>query len=420
MTPKEVIALAKAKDVAFVELRHCTPSGQWHRVALPVAELTETLFDKGLAAEAGDAFSQAGRLWPDPSTAGVDPFAQVATLTLLCDRRPALDGGTGLFCPRAAARRARDYLGGTGVAERVNVGLETAFYLFPAEGGRAEGAGLAEAAAAGDPDLRNQIVQTLMELGLKVHAFRGSCGSERQVVGLHQEDMLKAADAFCALKHVVRQVALRRDRSATFMPLPRYGQPGCGLEISLSLIKDKRNIMAGKGGETLSGEALGFMRGLVRHAPALCALTAPTSNSYKRIGAGPDSPVYASDSGPGAVCGVPEAPTPQHTRVSYCGSDASANPYLAFAAILMAGLDGILGAGVGGSTSAASNGNKIPRLPGSLRAALEALEADHDFLLEGGVFNAAFIQKHIESKQAEQEAIRRRPHPHEFVIYYDV
>ncbi|GHC05130.1 glutamine synthetase [Cerasicoccus arenae] len=469
MTPKEVIALAQAKDVKMVDLKFCDLHGAWQHFTVPVNQLSEELFSDGLGFDGSSIRGWKGieasdmLVIPDPTTAWMDPFTELATLSLLCDIEDPITREPYERSPRGVARKAEQYLLGSGIADTAFFGPEAEFFIFDdvrygssvnesfyhvdsAEGawntGREEYPNLAYKIRAKEGylptppadkgmDIRNEMVAVMQELGLEVEAQHHEVSTGGQAeIDLKYDKLLRMADMMCVYKYVVRNVAHRRGKTATFMPKPLFGDNGSGMHTHQSLWKSGKPLMAGEGYANLSQNGLYYIGGLLKHAPALCALTNPTSNSYKRLAPGFEAPVMLAYSARNrsAICRIPTySSSPKAIRVEYRCPDPSANPYLAFSALLMAGLDGIENKIDPGEAmdknlydlppEIASN---VARVPSSLSGALQALRADHEFLLKGDVFSADFIKNYIEIKQAEHDAIRLRPHPYEFNMYFDV
>ncbi|WOO41590.1 type I glutamate--ammonia ligase [Rubellicoccus peritrichatus] len=469
MSPKEVIALAKAKDVKIVDLKFSDIHGSWQHFSIPVAELSEGLFENGLgfdgssirgwkAVEASDML-----VMPDSSTAWVDPFVEATTLSLVCDIEDPITREPYDRSPRGVAKKAEEYLRSTGIADTAYFGPEAEFFVFDdvrynvtsnesfyavdsAEGewntGKEEFPNLGhkirhkEGYLPAPPadrlmDLRNEMVLTMMELGLKIEAQHHEVSTGGQCeIDLRYDTMLRMGDMMMTYKYVVKNVAHRFGKSATFMPKPIYGDNGSGMHTHQSLWKDGKPLMAGDGYANLSQEGLWYIGGLLKHAPALCAICNPTNNSYKRLVPGYEAPVILSYSARNrsAICRIPTySSAPGAIRVEFRCPDPSANPYLAFSALMMAGLDGIENEIDPGEPMHRNlydlppeESSELPCLPDSLRLSLEALRNDHEFLLKGDVFTTDFINNYLEMKMGEYDAIRLRPHPYEYSMYYDI
>jgi len=469
MTPKEILALAKAKDVKMVDLKFCDIHGAWQHFTVPVSQLGESLFVDGLgfdgssirgwkSIEASDML-----VIPDPATAWMDPFTELPTLSLLCDIEDPITREPYERSPRGVARKAEQYLVSTGIADQAFFGPEAEFFVFDdvrfasranesfyhvdsIEGSwntgreeypnlgykiRAKEGYLPTPPADQGMDMRAEMVVVMQELGLIVEAQHHEVASGGQSeIDLRYDTLLKMADSMCVYKYVVRNVAHRRGKTATFMPKPIFGDNGSGMHTHQSLWKKGKPLMAGESYANLSPTGLHYIGGLLKHAPALCALTNPITNSYKRLAPGFEAPVMLAYSARNrsAICRIPTySSNPKAIRVEFRCPDPAANPYLAFSALLMAGLDGIENKIDPGEAldknlydlppEIATN---VPTVPDSLRGAIDALRDDHEFLLKGDVFTTDFIENYLDLKAAEHDAIRLRPHPHEFSMYFDI
>lgn len=469
MSPKDVIALAKAKDAKMVDLKFADIYGAWQHFTVPVSELNETLFEDGLgfdgssirgwkSIEASDML-----VIPDSTTAFIDPFVEVPTLSLICDVEDPLTREPYNRSPRGVARKAEDYLKASGIADTAYFGPEAEFFIFDEvryESGNHAASYLVDSAegywntardefpnqgykirpkegylpvppADKNNDIRNEMVLTMQELGLNVEAQHHEVASGGQAeIDLRYDTLLRMSDAMCQYKYVVKNIAYLHGKTATFMPKPLFGDNGSGMHTHQSLWKAGQTLMAGDGYANLSQEGLWYIGGLLKHASALCALTNPTHNSYKRLVPGYEAPVILAYSARNrsAICRIPTYSfSPKAIRVEFRCPDPSANPYLAFSAMLMAGLDGIENKIDPGEPMDKNlydlppeEATNLRTLPDSLASALEALEADQAFLTKGEVFTDDFIRNYIKLKRAEVEAIRLRPHPHEYALYYDV
>lgn len=469
MTPKEVIALAKAQDAKMIDLKFCDLHGSWQHFTIPVSELTEGLFEAGLGFDGSSIRGWKGieasdmLVIPDATTAYVDPFIEVVTLSMICDIEDPITREPYDRSPRGIARKAEAYLKSTGIADTAYFGPEAEFFIlddvryqsgtneasyyvnseegiwnsgreeFPNQGYKIrhrEGY-LPVGPLDKSMDIRNEMVLVMQELGLNVEAQHHEVSSGGQAeIDLRFDTLLAMSDAMCLYKYVVKNVAYRNGKTATFMPKPIYGDNGSGMHTHQSLWKEGKPLMAGEGYANLSQEGLWYIGGLLKHAPALCAITNPTNNSYKRLVPGYEAPVILAYSARNrsAICRIPTYSTsPKAIRVEFRCPDPSANPYLAFSALMMAGLDGIENQ-INPGEAMDKNLYDLPpeiastlkTVPDSLRNAYEALKADHDFLLKGDVFTEDFIQNYIAIKQEEYDQVRLRPHPHEYFLYYDI
>jgi len=469
MTPKEVLALSKAKDVKIVDLKFCDLHGSWQHFAIPVHELSEDLFEDGLgfdgssirgwkSIEASDML-----VIPDASTAFIDPFVQATTLSLVCNIEDPLTREPYERSPRGVAIKAQDYLISTGIADTVYFGPEAEFFIFddvryrtqtnesfyhvdsqegiwnsgkeefPNQGYkiRHKEGYLPVSPSDKHMDIRNEMVLTMQELGLKVECQHHEVATGGQAeIDLRFDTLVKMADAMCIYKYVVKNVAAHQGKSATFMPKPLFDDNGSGMHTHQSLWKNGKPLMAGDLYAGLSQIGMWYIGGLLKHAPALCAICNPTNNSYKRLVPGFEAPVTLAYSARNrsAICRIPTySPSPKAKRVEFRCPDPSANPYLAFSALLMAGLDGIENKIDPGEPMDKNLYDLPPEeaanlsyVPDNLQAACTALKQDHAFLLKGEVFTEDFIENYINIKLHEYDEVRVRPHPHEYYLYYNV
>jgi glutamine synthetase len=469
MTPKEVLALIREREVKAVDLRFMDFPGTWKHFTIPADRLEENMFEDGLGFDGSSvhgwkAINESDMLLlPESDTAFIDPFCRDTTLTLICNIQEPLTKEDYARDPRNIARKAVNHMRASGVADAALFGPALEFFVFDdvrfdqtansafyavdsAEGawntGRDERPNLGyklrprEGYSPTPPadalnDLRTEMMLTMQQCGLHADAqHHGVATGGQGQIGLRDEELVRAADSVMKYKYVVKNVARRHGKAATFMPKPLFGENGAGLHVQASLWKDGRNLFAGPGYAGLSDAALAAVGGLLKHAPALCAFTNPTTNSYKRLVAGFDAPVHLaySQRNRSAAIRIPVySPSPRARRVEYRLPDGSGNPYLAFSAMLMAMLDGV--------RNKAHPGDPLdkdiydlgpeelagtPRVPGSLEEALAHLERDHEFLLQGDVFTEDVIRTWIWYKRdKEVDAVRLRPHPYEFALYFD-
>lgn len=459
MTPREVIALSREKEIQTVDLRFTDLFGAWQQVSFPVAQLEEQLFEDGVGVD-GSQFQgwcsiENGDLLlvPESDTAFVDPLAPLPTLALICRVNHPATGEPYVRDPRHIARQAENFLQSTAVADVASFGPVTEFRIFSdaqfgqdgADGyyhlastqagrtsdcGHAHHAGGDEAANglhAACADLPTELLLSLQACGLEVTSQRYSAATGHGAAEFTPQSLLRMADWTMMYKHVVRQVARQRSLKATFMPQPVLGQPGNAMNIHFSLWRDEHSVFAGSGYGGLSEAGLHAIGGILRHAPALAAFTNPTTNSYKRLAPGTGAPIHlACGLGNRSVaCRIPSySANPAAKRVEYRTPDASCNPYLAFAAITMAAIDGVEnkinpGSPCDRNMFSAGERESLRRMPESLAEALQALEADADFLTRGDVFSAELIETWIATKRQEVAALRLRPHPFEFCLYFE-
>ncbi|MGF1483952.1 MAG: type I glutamate--ammonia ligase [Opitutales bacterium] len=469
MTAKEVLALAKAKDAKFVDLKFCDLLGTWQHFTIPVKELSEDIFEDGLGFDGSSIRGWKGieasdmLIKPDPASAIIDPFCEHVTLSMISDVEDPLTHEPYDRSPRGVATKAEAYLQSTGIADTAYFGPEAEFFIFddvrygtasnetfaftdsvegvwntgkeefPNQGYKIRHKEGYLPVPPGDKhmDLRNEMVSVMIELGLDVEAQHHEVATGGQAeIDLRFAPLKQMGDAMCLYKYVVKNVAYRAGKSATFMPKPLFGDNGSGMHVHQSLWKDGKPLMAGDGYAGFSQEGIYYIGGLLKHAPALCAICNPTNNSYKRLVPGYEAPVILAYSARNrsAICRIPTySQSPKAKRVEFRCPDPSANPYLAFSALMMAGLDGIENK-IDPGEAIDKNLYDLPpeeavnlqTVPDSLRGSIEALSADHEFLLKGDVFTKDFIDNYCTMKMAEYDQVRLRPHPQEFVMYYEV
>lgn len=470
MKPKEVLAYCREKNVRAVDLRFMDFPGIWQHFTVPVGKLTEDVFDDGLGFDGSSirgwqAINESDMIVvPQPETAVLDPFAALPTLSMICNIQDPITREDYSRDPRNIARKAVNYLKSTGIADTCYIGPEAEFFIFDdvrfdqnahegyyhldsIEGqwnrGRDEKPNLGyklrykEGYFPVPPadqlmDLRNEMMQTMIECGLDVEAQHHEVATGGQCeIDLRYQDLVRMADSQCLYKYIVKNVARKYGKTVTFMPKPLYGDNGSGMHVHLSLWKNNEPLFAGGGYAGLSDMGLHAIGGLLRHAPSLCAFTNPTTNSYKRLVPGYEAPVNLaySQRNRSAACRIPMySSSPKAKRVEFRCPDPSANPYLAFAAMLMAVVDGVQNKYHPGEPLdkdiydlPPEELQRVPKTPGSLDAALNNLEKNHEFLLRGDVFTPDVIETWIAYKRArEVDALRLRPHPYEFCLYYDI
>ena len=468
-TPAEVIAYAKENDCEILDLRFADLPGIWQHVSYPIGMLDEESFEDGFGFDGSSirgwqAISESDMLIvPDPDTAFVDPFNQVPTLCVVCNILDPITKQHYERDPRWIAQKAEKYLQYTGTGDTAFFGAEAEFFLFDnvsydssynfgfykidSEEGRWN-SGRAENNLGYRPrykegyfpvpptdhmqDIRTEMVKVMMDCGIEIEchhhevATGGQCEIDQRV-----DTLVLSADNMMLYKYIVRQVAYQHGKSATFMPKPLWNDNGSGMHTHQSIWKDGEPTFAGEGYAGLSETALHYIGGLLKHSPALAAIVAPTTNSYKRLVPGFEAPVSLAYSrrNRSAACRIPMySASPKSKRVELRYPDPSCNPYLAFSACLMAGLDGIQNRIDPGealdkdiydlSPEELSN---VPALPEDLAGSLQALERDHEFLMQNDVFTEEVIASYIDYKRtAEVDEVRQRPHPYEFSLYYDI
>ena len=469
MKPREVLAMCREKEVKAVDLRFADFLGAWQHFTIPVGKLEEDTFDDGLGFDGSSirgwqAINESDMLLvPVPDTAVVDPFATIPTLSIICNIQDPITREDYSRDPRNVARKAVNYLKGTGIADTCFIGPEAEFFVFDDvrfdqnahEGyfhvdsveaewnrGREELPNLGyklrhkEGYFPCPPsdqlmDIRNEMMLTMIQAGIDVEAQHHEVATAGQCeIDMRFQELVRMADQMCLYKYIVRNVARRHGKTVTFMPKPLYGDNGSGMHTHISLWKEGHPLFAGSGYAGLSEMALHAMGGILRHAPALLAITNPTTNSYKRLVPGYEAPVNLaySQRNRSASCRIPMySASPKTKRIEFRCPDPTCNPYLAFAAILLAAIDGIQNKVNPGPPLDRDIYDlppeelaKVPKAPGSLDEALAALERDHDFLLRGDVFTEDVIATWIRFKREKEiQPMRLRPHPYEFCLYYD-
>jgi glutamine synthetase len=477
-TAAEVIRFARERGVKMVDLKFCDLPGTLQHLTIPVEELTEELFTEGTGFDGSSirgfqAIHESDMLLvPDPTTAAIDPFMEVPTLSLLCNVVDPHGGGWNRPSPysrdpRYVAQKAEAYLKRTGIADTSYWGPELEFFIFDsvrfdqnAHSGFYEiesDEGIWNSGKERDlrgnlnlayrprykegyfpapptdtfQDLRSEIALHLAGFGIRLEKHHHEVATAGQgEIDFRYDTLVRTADNVMIYKYVVKNAARARGKVATFMPKPLFGDNGSGMHTHQSLWRNGVNLFAGEGYAGLSQVALWYIGGLLHHAPALLALCAPTTNSYRRLVPGFEAPVNLvySMRNRSACARIPVYyDKPEAKRVEFRCPDPSCNPYLAFAAMLMAGLDGIRrridpGEPVDKDIYALSpeEAARIRQVPGSLEEALRALEKDHAFLLEGGVFTEDLLETWIRYKrEREVDPVRLRPHPYEFYLYLD-
>lgn len=440
MSPREVLALCREKDVKAVDLRFCDLLGTWQHFTIPVGRLDEGIFEDGLAFD-GASFrgwqsvhESDMLLLPQPDTAFIDPFAALPTLALIGNIQDPITGEPYSRDPRQIAAKAANYLRHTGIADVANFGPAAEFFVF--DGVPRDQNELAAGVPPCPPtgqlrDLRNAMMQSMLDCGLQVEAHHQAIGSSDQCwIDLRYQPLMAMADWLLISKHCVRNVARQAGKTATFMPKPLFGSNGSGMPVHFSFWKDEEPLFAGSGYAGLSDIGLYALGGILRHAPALLAITNPTTNSYKRLAPGSEAPVNLvySQRNRSAACRIPmSSQSPKARRIEFRCPDPTCNPYLAFAAITMAAIDGIqrkLSPGQPVDRDVyhlpPEELAELPKAPASLDAALTALEGDSEFLLHDDVFTPDVLETWIAHKrQHEVDALRQRPHPYEFCLYFD-
>jgi glutamine synthetase len=470
MTPKQVLDFAKRKKVVMVDFKFIDFPGIWQHFSVPIEELEESTFEEGAGFDGSSirgwqAIHASDMLIiPDPATAMMDPFRKYPTLSLICNIVDPVTKEPYTRDPRHIAQKAEQYLKSTGAGDTAYFGPEAEFFIFDdvqydqtantgfyfvdsVEGiwnsGREEGPNLGykprhkEGYFPVPPtdsfeDLRTEMCATMKDCGIRVEAQHHEVATGGQgEIDMRFSPLVEMADKLMLFKYIIRNVAHAHGKTVTFMPKPIFGDNGSGMHVHQSIWKKGRPLFAGKKYAGLSDMAMHYIGGILKHAPALAALTNPTTNSYKRLVPGFEAPVnlaYSARNRSASIRIPMYSASPKAKRVEVRFPDPSCNPYLAFPAMLMAGLDGIENKMDPGDALdkdlyelPPEELADIPQMPGSLEDALDALEADHKFLLKGNVFTEDALEKWIGYKrEAEVDALRLRPHPYEFFLYYDI
>jgi len=467
--PKAVLEFVKEHNVQVLDLRFTDLPGLWHHVSYPINQLSESSFEEGFGMDGSSIRGWAAihesdmLLIPDASQPLLDPFTEVPTLVMVCDVIDPVTKQRYDRDPRYIAKKAEMYLASTGLADTAYFGAEAEFFIFDnvrfdqnehegyyfidAEEGRWN-SGRVENNLGYRPrykegyfpvaptdhyqDLRTEMALTMQNCGLVVecHHHEVATGGQTEI-DLKYNSLIKSADSMMLYKYIVKNVANQYGKTVTFMPKPLFQDNGSGMHTHQSLWKGGKPLFAGDGYAGLSQLALWYIGGLIKHGPALSAIIAPTTNSYKRLVPGFEAPVNLAYSrrNRSAACRIPMySASPKAKRVEFRPPDPSCNPYLAFSAMLMAGLDGVenkIDPGQPLDKDIYDLGPeelaKVPSMPGSLDSALEALGKDQQFLLKGDVFTEEMLNTYIEYKrEKEVNAMRLRPHPYEFQMYYDI
>jgi glutamine synthetase len=469
MNAREVMQLVKDKHIEVVDLKFGDFPGTWQHFTIPVSQVEEALFEEGLGFDGSSirgwqAIHASDMLVvPDPETAMVDPFNQRPALSLICDIVDPITREKYSRDPRYIAQKAEDYLRSTGIADSACFGPEAEFFIFDnvrfdqnAHEGYYHvdsGEGIWNSGSPDRPnlgykprfkegyfpvpptdslqDIRNEMIVEMERAGIVVEKQHHEVATAGQAeIDVRFETLTRMADKMMIFKYITKNVALRHGRTVTFMPKPLFGDNGSGMHTHQSLWRGGKPLFAGNRYAGLSETCLWYIGGILRHAPALCAFVAPTTNSYKRLVPGYEAPVnlaYSSRNRSAAVRIPMYSPSPKAKRIEVRFPDPSCNPYLAFAAMLMAGLDGVQNKTDPGDPMDKNiydlppeELKRIPSVPGSLEGALDALEQDHEFLRRGDVFTQDVIDTWIEYKRAREcDAVRMRPHPWEFMLYFD-
>ena len=465
-TAKEVLKQIKDNDVKYVDLRFTDPRGKWQHVTFDVGMFDEETFAEGVMF---DGSSIAGwkaihesdmNLMPDPTTACIDPFFAETTLSVVCDVLEPTTGEPYTRDPRGISKKAVAYMKSTGVGDMAYFGPEAEFFIFDDvrfssdpyntgfridsielptnmateyEGGnlghrmRTKGGYFPVPPQDSAQDMRSEMLGAMAKMGVAVEKHHHEVGAAQHELGMKFGPLVKMADQMQIYKYCIHMVANIYGKTATFMPKPIYGDNGSGMHCHQSIWKGSTPTFAGNKYADLSETCLFYIAGIIKHARALNAFTNPTTNSYKRLVPGFEAPVLLAYSvrNRSASCRIPLASSPKGKRVEVRFPDPLCNPYLGFAAMLMAGLDGVMNKLDPGEAVDKDlydlpprELKKIPTVCGSLREALTNLDKDREFLKKGGVFDDDFIDSYIALKMTEIIRFEHTPHPVEFDMYY--
>jgi glutamine synthetase len=470
MTPKEIITMVKEKNIRTIDIRYMDFPGTWQHFTVPACEITESCFEDGFGFDGSSM-----RAWqeidcsdmiviPDPTTAKMDPFFEIPTLALIGDIQDPITRQSYSRDPRNIARKVEKYIKSTGIGDTIFVGPEPEFFIFDnvrygsnaysafyeldsAEAvwntGREEMPNLGYKIrhkqgyfplppADKYQDMRTEMMLTLEDMGIEMEKQHHEVATAGQAeIDLRFSSLLDMADRLAWFKYVLKNVAAKYNHTVTFMPKPLFEDNGTGMHTHLSIWKDGNNTFAGNKYAGLSLEALYAIGGIMKHCKALCAICNPTTNSYKRLVPGFEAPInlaYSSRNRSASIRIPMYSNSPKAKRLEFRTPDPSCNGYIAFAAMAMAMIDGIQNKIDPGDPMDKNIYDlppeelaKIPSAPGSLLEALDALEADHEFLLKGDVFTRDVIEKWIEYKRTNEAVeVGRRPHPYEFFLYFDI
>jgi glutamine synthetase len=466
-TVSDVLKMIKDKDVKFVDLRFTDTKGKMQHVTADVSTVDEAMFE-GYAFDGSSIAGWKGiessdmYLKPDPASAHVDPFFAQTTVAIFCDVIEPLTGQPYERDPRSIAKKAEAYMASLGIGDKVFFGPEAEFFIFDdvkfsnsmykvgykvdsselpdnsdtdyemgnlGHRPRVKGGYFPVPPIDSCQDIRSEMLSVLTEMGVSVEKHHHEVAAAQHELGVKFGPMITMADHMQIYKYVVHQVAQAYGKTATFMPKPIFGDNGSGMHVHQSIWKDGQPAFAGNKYADLSDTCLFYIGGILKHAKAINAFTNPTTNSYKRLVPGYEAPVLLAYSARNrsASCRIPIVTSPKAKRIEIRFPDPAANPYLAFTAMLMAGLDGIQNKIHPGDPMDKNLYDlppaelaKIPTVAGSLREALASLDKDRAFLKAGGVMNDDMIDAYIELRMAENMRYEMTPHPVEYDMYYSV
>ena len=472
MNAQEVLKLITEKDVQVVDLKFGDFPGTWQHFTIPTSQATPDIFEEGLGFDGSSirgwqAIHASDMLVvPDPDTAVLDPFGSKTTLSMICNIVDPMTHEKYSRDPRYIAQKAEEHLQRTGIADTAYIGPEAEFFIFDGvryDQNAHEGyyhieseEGIWTSGKGNDDghinlgykprhkegyfpvpptdslqDIRNEMILEMERAGIIVEKHHHEVATAGQAeIDLLFDSLTRMADKMMMYKYITKNVAVRYDKTVTFMPKPLFGDNGSGMHTHQSLWKNGKPLFAGNKYAGISDLCLWYIGGILKHAAALCAFVAPTTNSYKRLVPGYEAPVnlaYSSRNRSAAVRIPMYTSSPKAKRIEVRFPDPACNPYLGFAAMLMAGLDGIQNKIDPGEPLDKNIYDlppeelaKVPSCPASLEAALEALNRDHEFLMHGDVFTSDVIDTWLEYKRKHEcDAVRMRPHPYEFMLYYD-
>jgi len=468
---KDVIALAKEKGAKILDLRFMDFPGMWQNTSYPISELTKECFEEGFGFDGSSirgwqVINESDMLlMPQPETAFIDPFLSIPTLCMICNIGDPITGGDYTRDPRNIAKKSIAHLISTGIADVAFFGPEAEFFVFDNvqydsneheayyfldsqegiwnSGANEEGGNLGHKIRYGEGyfptpptdtlmDIRSEMILHMADAGIDVECHHHEVATGGQCeIDMRFSPLVDMADKMVKYKYIVKNTAHKYGKSATFMPKPIWNDNGSGMHTHMSLWKDNKPLFAGDGYAGLSEMALHAIGGVLKHAKALIAFTNPSTNSYKRLVPGFEAPVNLamSQRNRSASVRIPMySISPKSKRFEFRCPDPTANPYLAFSAMLMAAIDGIENKIDPGKPLdvniydlAPQEAEGIPQTPQTLEESLDCLSADHDFLLKGDVFTPDVIDTWIEyKKEFEVNALKMRPHPYEFTMYYDI
>ena len=466
----KLLKFVKDNGVEIIDLRFTDIPGQWQHFSIIPSGLTTDSFEEGIGFDGSSirgfqAIQESDMvLIPDPNEYFLDPFTAHKTLNIICDVKDPITGEPYRRDPRFIAHKAEAYVRSTGLADTAYFGPEAEFFIFDnVRFGQTSNSGFYEIDSdegiwnSGNDetrtlgyrprhkegyfpvppvdslqDIRSEMLLTMKQAGIEVEVHHHEVSTAGQAeIDMRFNTLTRMADNLMMLKYITKNVAVKHNKSVTFMPKPLFGDNGTGMHVHQSLWKAGKPLFYGNGYANLSEMALYYIGGLLKHAAALCAITNPTTNSYHRLVPGFEAPVnlaYSQRNRSASVRIPMYSKSPKAKRVEFRVPDLSTNAYLAFPALLMAGIDGIINKIDPGepldkdiydlSPEELSN---VPSTPGSLEESLKALERDHEFLLRGDVFTEDLISTWIKYKMAnEVKQVALRPHPYEFMMYYDI